>query len=120
MSRCSSSRAIAARANDRVWNHGFAYGRSAPRLAGKRMRWLGLTGYGREHFAAGGWDALLDRQLRVGISRFCGIDDARVRLVHGTVPAGDDSGHVRGVLAAADAALDDLLGDHAAEPVPVG
>jgi putative NADPH-quinone reductase len=29
---------------DRVWNYGFAYGRSRPRLAGKRMLWLSLAG----------------------------------------------------------------------------
>jgi NAD(P)H dehydrogenase (quinone) len=107
---------------DRVWNYGETYGRSRPRLAGKRMRWLGLTGYGREHFTDGGWDELLDRQLRVGISQFCGIDDAVVRLVHGSVPGrgGDAADHVLTVLAAADAALDDLLGDHAGAPVASG
>ncbi|MEU0939133.1 NAD(P)H oxidoreductase [Embleya sp. NPDC005971] len=70
---------------DRVWNHGFAYGRSRPRLAGKRMLWLGLTGYSHEHFAKGGWDDLLDRRLRIGISDFAGIEETRVHLFHDTL-----------------------------------
>ncbi|OPC84569.1 NADPH oxidoreductase [Embleya scabrispora] len=90
---------------DRVWNHGFAYGRSRPRLAGRRMVWLGLAGYSREHFAEGGWDDLLDRRLRVGISHFCGIEDARVRLFHDTVATGAHDGDI---LDAAEAAIAEL------------
>lgn len=91
---------------DRVWNYGFAYGRSRPRLAGTRMQWIGLAGYSREHFTKGGWDELLDRQLRVGISEFCGIRDARVHLVYDTVATGarDDT-----LLDSADQALSAFL-----------
>jgi putative NADPH-quinone reductase len=95
---------------DRVWNYGFAYGRGTPRLAGKRMLWVGLTGYSAEHFAAGGWDELLTRQLAEGISGFCGISDAAVHLVHGTVPTGPADGrHAGDVLAAAAAGVDAFL-----------
>jgi putative NADPH-quinone reductase len=80
---------------DRVWNHGFAYGRGRPRLAGKRMRWIGLAGETRETFTERGMDDVLDRQLRVGVSQYCGITDASLILLHGTL-AGDD--HVRGLL----------------------
>ncbi|MFI6587237.1 NAD(P)H oxidoreductase [Embleya sp. NPDC050493] len=73
---------------DRVWNYGFAYGRSRPRLAGKRMLWLGLSGYSHEHFTKGGWDDLLDRRLRIGISNFVGIQDAHVHLFHDTIATG--------------------------------
>jgi putative NADPH-quinone reductase len=95
---------------DRVWNYGFAYGRSTPRLAAKRMLWLGLAGGSPEQYAASGLDVALDRQLRVGISEFCGIRDARVRLLHGTelsgVPEALRPDRVKEVLSAADAALD--------------
>ncbi|PSL57420.1 putative NADPH-quinone reductase [Saccharothrix carnea] len=81
---------------DRVWNHGFAYGRSQPRLAGKRMWWIGLAGESAETFAEHGMAEVLDRQLRVGVSNYCGITDASVTLLHGTL-AGED--HVRALLA---------------------
>ncbi|MFJ4968007.1 NAD(P)H oxidoreductase [Streptomyces sp. NPDC088755] len=84
---------------DRVWNYGFAYGRSRPRLEGKRMLWLGLSSYSREQFAGAGWDVLIDRQLRVGISEFCGIKNASVEFVHDSLSADPRR------LAEADAAL---------------
>lgn len=66
---------------DRVWNYGFAYGRSKPRLAGKRMLWLGLAGApeGDEYWAA--LQANLDRTLRQGISFYTGITDAAVAVL---------------------------------------
>jgi putative NADPH-quinone reductase len=67
---------------DRVWNYGFAYGRSKPRLAGKRMLWLGLAGAteGDEYWA---WmKENLDRTLRQGISFYNGITDAAVEVLH--------------------------------------
>ncbi len=88
---------------DRVWNYGFAYGRSRPRLGGKRMLWLGLSSYSREQFAQSGWDSLLDRQLRVGISEFCGIKDVSVELVHDSLSAGSQA------LADSDTALTRFL-----------
>jgi putative NADPH-quinone reductase len=94
---------------DRVWNYGFAYGRSTPRLAGKRMRWLGLAGGPAADYAKTGLDTALDVQLRVGVSEFCGISDAEVRLLHDTelsgVPRPLRPERVRGVLAAAEAVL---------------
>ncbi|MFF2812270.1 NAD(P)H oxidoreductase [Streptomyces sp. NPDC058000] len=100
---------------DRVWNYGFAYGRSRPRLAGKRIQWIALAGYSREHFAEGGWDDLMDRQLRVGVSNFCGIEDARVHLVYDTVATGAHDG---ALLASADDALSAFLTTPVREPAP--
>lgn len=97
---------------DRVWNYGFAYGRSRPRLAGKRMLWVGLAGYSRAHFAAGGWADLIEQQLTVGISRFSGIEDARLHLVYDTVATG---AHDTELLASADAAV----GEFARPPATV-
>ncbi|MER7721440.1 NAD(P)H oxidoreductase [Streptomyces flaveolus] len=94
---------------DRVWNYGFAYGRSKPRLAGKRMLWLSLAGGSPSSYEQAGLGAAIDVQLRVGVSEFCGIEDARVRLLHGTelsgIPHALRPDHVRKVLAEAGAAL---------------
>lgn len=66
---------------DRVWNYGFSYGRSKPRLAGKRMLWIGTAG------AAEGddyWTSLrdiLDRTLRDGVSHYNGITEAAVEIL---------------------------------------
>ncbi|MEU2655021.1 NAD(P)H oxidoreductase [Streptomyces sp. NPDC007325] len=73
---------------DRVWNYGFAYGRSKPRLAGKRMLWLALMGNTEAEIAQWGLSPVLDLQLRVAVSRFCGIEDASVAILHGTELSG--------------------------------
>ncbi|MET8829815.1 NAD(P)H-dependent oxidoreductase [Streptomyces sp. NPDC004610] len=107
---------------DRVWNYGFAYGRSAPRLAGKRMLWLGLAGGTAEQFAHTGLDRAMDVQLRVGISEFSGITASAVRLLHGTemtgVPAHLRPARVRATLATAEAARRETLGDRPATATP--
>jgi putative NADPH-quinone reductase len=69
---------------DRVWNYGFAYGRSKPRLAGKRMLWIGLAAAGDGDDYAAGLDEILDRVLRDGISFYNGITDAEVAVLHET------------------------------------
>ncbi|WP_436774369.1 NAD(P)H oxidoreductase [Yinghuangia sp. YIM S09857] len=88
---------------DRVWNYGFAYGRSRARLAAKRMAWIGLAGYPREHFVANGWDDVLERTLRVGISEFCGISDVSVTLLYDSLESAP------ALIATADATFDQLL-----------
>lgn len=72
---------------DRVWNRGFAYEPST--LEGKRMRWIGLAGGPRRYFEKYGFDAALDTQLRVGVPKFCGIEDARVELIFDTLERPD-------------------------------
>ncbi|MFF2044535.1 NAD(P)H oxidoreductase [Kitasatospora sp. NPDC058170] len=89
---------------DRVWNHGFAYGRSSPRLQGKRMLWIPLAAYPQDRFEELGWAGLVDRLLREGISAYCGIEDASVHFVHDSLTAGEKG------LDAADDALDAFLG----------
>ncbi|WP_205326702.1 NAD(P)H oxidoreductase [Glycomyces sp. YM15] len=66
---------------DRVWNYGFSYGRSKPRLAGKRMLWIGTAGAaeGDEYWTS--LRDLLDRTLRDGISYYNGITDAAVEVL---------------------------------------
>ncbi|MBE1530723.1 NAD(P)H oxidoreductase [Actinomadura algeriensis] len=91
---------------DRVWNYGFAYGGGRSRLAGKRMAWIGLAGYPRDHFTEAGWDRSVERHLRDGIARFCDIEDVSVHLVYDTVSGRPHTEHI----AAAEAGLDALLG----------
>ncbi|MFD5919979.1 NAD(P)H oxidoreductase [Kitasatospora sp. NPDC058201] len=94
---------------DRVWNYGFAYGRSRPGLAAKRMLWLGLSSYPAAEFAELGWDVTVTRLLKAGISEFCGITDASVVLLHDSLAAGGR------VLDETDRAIGALLA-----PAPVG
>ncbi|MFE1437330.1 NAD(P)H oxidoreductase [Streptomyces sp. NPDC058739] len=66
---------------DRVWNYGFAYGRSKPRLAGKRMLWLGLAGATSDDPIAQGMQAVLEANLSEGIASYCGFSHSSVSLL---------------------------------------
>ncbi|WP_280265563.1 NAD(P)H oxidoreductase [Nocardia wallacei] len=66
---------------DRVWNYGFAYGRSKPRLAGKRMLWLGLAGAAGDDEIIEGMRAVLDINLNQGIAYYCGFTHSTVGLL---------------------------------------
>ncbi|THV41901.1 NAD(P)H oxidoreductase [Glycomyces buryatensis] len=69
---------------DRVWNYGFAYGRSKPKLAGKRMLWLGLAGAEKDDTTAPLMKQTLEMNLRDGISYYTGIAEAAVELLYDT------------------------------------
>ncbi|MEU3843674.1 NAD(P)H oxidoreductase [Streptomyces sp. NPDC028635] len=66
---------------DRVWNYGFAYGRSKPRLAGKRMLWLGLAGVTSDDPVTDGMRAVLEAHLSEGIAYYCGFSHSSVALL---------------------------------------
>ncbi|WP_306361290.1 NAD(P)H oxidoreductase [Nocardia sp. CC227C] len=66
---------------DRVWNYGFAYGRSKPRLAGKRILWLGLGGLDAADPMVADMEAGLDTQLSAGIAYYCGFSWSKVGLL---------------------------------------
>ncbi|MBM9623494.1 NAD(P)H oxidoreductase [Streptomyces zhihengii] len=66
---------------DRVWNYGFAYGRSRPRLAGKRVLWLGLAGATADDPVADGMRAALEATLSDGIAYYCGFARSAVGLL---------------------------------------
>lgn len=66
---------------DSVWNYGFAYGRSKPRLAGKRILWLGLAGATAEDPILPGMRQLLEAQLNDGLAYYSGFADSRVGLL---------------------------------------
>ncbi|MDI3419629.1 NAD(P)H oxidoreductase [Streptomyces luteolus] len=66
---------------DRVWNYGFAYGRSKPRLAGKRMLWLGLAGATADDPIAEAMQSVLEANLSEGIAYYCGFSHSSVGLL---------------------------------------
>ncbi|MGW7358301.1 NAD(P)H oxidoreductase [Streptomyces sp. NPDC054802] len=66
---------------DRVWNYGFAYGRSRPRLAGKRMLWLGLAGATAGDPLVEGMQTVLETSLSEGIAYYCGFSQSTVGLL---------------------------------------
>lgn len=68
---------------DRVWNYGFAYGRSKPRLADKQMLWLGLAGAADDDAIVGLMQESLSTQLNDGIAYYCGLARSSVGLLAG-------------------------------------
>ncbi|MER5297596.1 NAD(P)H oxidoreductase [Streptomyces pharetrae] len=66
---------------DRVWNYGFAYGRSKPRLAGKRILWLGLAGATSDDPVVAGMQTVLETNLSEGIAYYCGFSHSAVGLL---------------------------------------
>ncbi|MEV6136549.1 NAD(P)H oxidoreductase [Nocardia sp. NPDC051990] len=66
---------------DRVWNYGFAYGRSKPRLAGKRILWLALAGATESDPVILDMQAALEGQLSAGLAYYSGFADSRVGLL---------------------------------------
>lgn len=66
---------------DRVWNYGFAYGRSKPRLAGKRILWLGLAGATAADEIISGMHQVLEAQLSEGLAYYSGFAHSRVGLL---------------------------------------
>ncbi|MET7758877.1 NAD(P)H oxidoreductase [Streptomyces sp. NPDC005389] len=107
---------------DRVWNYGFAYGRSRPRLAGKRLLWLALMGGTREEIERLGMTDALGLMLVTGISEFCGLPDAALRVLHGTelsgVPVELRAGRVSELLDEAERTLAEALPGATANPTP--
>ncbi|MFD7959338.1 NAD(P)H oxidoreductase [Streptomyces zaomyceticus] len=98
---------------DRVWNYGFAYGRSRPRLAGKRLLWLALMGGTPEEIETLGMTDALGLMLVTGISTFCGLPDATLRVLHGTelsgIPVELRAGRVAELLTTAEKTLNEEL-----------
>ncbi|WP_054815660.1 NAD(P)H oxidoreductase [Nocardia arizonensis] len=66
---------------DRVWNYGFAYGHSTPRLAGRTILWLGLAGATSSDPVVEAMRAMLDNQLNASIAYYCGFDRSTVGLL---------------------------------------
>ncbi|CAM5388014.1 hypothetical protein STENM223S_01637 [Streptomyces tendae] len=71
--------------------YGFAYGRSKPRLAGKRMLWLGLAGATSDNPVTDGMRAVLETNLSEGIAYYCGFSHSSVALLPTPRSARSDS-----------------------------
>lgn len=81
---------------DRVWNHGWAYG--AQKLALRKARMLALCASDAEHYAKRGYDTAMQTQLVVGVLNYCGVQNAGLDLLHGSL---DDEDARRTILKAA-------------------
>lgn len=68
---------------DRVWNYGFAYGRSKPRLAGKRALWLALAGAAEDDGVVDLMRQSLSTHLDDGVAYCCGLTQSSVGLLPG-------------------------------------
>ncbi|MFJ3876742.1 NAD(P)H oxidoreductase [Streptomyces sp. NPDC090077] len=66
---------------DRVWNYGFAYGRSKPRLADKRVLWLALAGVTSDDPMVEGMRTVLEVTLNEGLAGYCGLAHSTVGLL---------------------------------------
>ena len=68
---------------DRVWNNGWAYGeRKFPQ---KRVWMIGVAGGLEDSFAKRGYDTAIRTQLDVGILDYCGVQERRFELLHGSI-----------------------------------
>ncbi|MCZ8520678.1 MULTISPECIES: NAD(P)H oxidoreductase [Paenibacillus] len=68
---------------DRVWNNGFAYGRS--KLHHQQVLWLGLAGASREHFEKRNYDGMMALQLNVGMAGYAGIANSKLQIFYDTL-----------------------------------
>jgi len=68
---------------DRVWNNGWAYGDRD--LAGKRAIALCVAGTDQDGYTKRGYDKAIDVQIRVGVFEYCGIQDARLHMLYGSI-----------------------------------
>jgi NAD(P)H dehydrogenase (quinone) len=68
---------------DRVWNDGWAYGNA--RLSLKKARMFALSAGTPDSYAKRGYDSAMQTQLVTGILSYCGIEDAGLELLHGSL-----------------------------------
>jgi NAD(P)H dehydrogenase (quinone) len=69
---------------DRVWNHGWAYGDGAS-YPHRKVWMLGVAGGTAAQFAKRGYDFAMVTQIETGVLRYCGVEDARLALLYGTL-----------------------------------
>jgi NAD(P)H dehydrogenase (quinone) len=72
---------------DRVWNYGWAYGwgDTKSHIPLDKALIVALGGSPQEDFTSGGYDELLDRQMRLGLMEYCGIDDVKLEIITDTL-----------------------------------
>jgi NAD(P)H dehydrogenase (quinone) len=69
---------------DRVWNHGWAYGDGA-RYPHQRVWMLAVAGGTGAQFSKRGYDTAMATQIETGVLRYCGVDEARLIMLYGTL-----------------------------------
>jgi NAD(P)H dehydrogenase (quinone) len=72
---------------DRVWNHGWAYGWEGEKasLPVDKILMVALAGSPREDYEKRDFDKAMDVQLRIGITNYCGVADARIETFYDTL-----------------------------------
>jgi NAD(P)H dehydrogenase (quinone) len=73
---------------DRVWNHGWAYGDGA-RYPHRKFWMLAVAGGTDAQFAKRGYDTAMATQIETGVLRYCGVEDARLAMLYGTLEGED-------------------------------
>jgi NAD(P)H dehydrogenase (quinone) len=73
---------------DRVWNRGWAY--DGDKLTHRKARLLALSSGTAEHYAKRGYDAAMQTQLITGIMNYCGIAEASIDFLHGSLGTGEE------------------------------
>jgi NAD(P)H dehydrogenase (quinone) len=68
---------------DRVWNRGWAYGPNKLRL--KKACMLAMCAADAAHCAKRGYDTAMQTQLVTGVLNYCGIEDAGIEFLHGSL-----------------------------------
>lgn len=68
---------------DRVWNHGWAYGGAT--YPHQKAWMLAVAGGTQAQFAKRGYDTAMVTQLETGVLRYCGVKDARLEMLFGTL-----------------------------------
>jgi NAD(P)H dehydrogenase (quinone) len=73
---------------DRVWNADWAYG--SQKLTLDRALLVGLAATSAASFKKRGYTTAMETQLIVGVMNFCGIENARLELLHDTLEGDDE------------------------------
>ena len=68
---------------DRVWNNGWAYGDAT--YPHKKALMIALAGNDRAAYEKRGYDKAMTAQLDTGVLRYCGVEDARLEMLYGTL-----------------------------------
>jgi NAD(P)H dehydrogenase (quinone) len=74
---------------DRIWNHGFAYGKDGVanerfRLPVEKVSWVSLVGGTQPHFEKHGHDVALNREL-INLAGYVGVKDTAVHYLYETI-----------------------------------
>jgi NAD(P)H dehydrogenase (quinone) len=69
---------------DRVWNHGWSYGDGAS-YPHRKVWMLAVAGGTEAQFSKRGYDSAMATQIETGVLRYCGVEEARLTMLYGTL-----------------------------------